>query len=356
MTAANRKDEHVALALSQRGDQPALTDFDRIRFVHDALAGGSVAAADAATVIGGLELSTPFYINGMTGGSANTGDINRKLAIAARETGTAVATGSLSVYFKDPSVAPSYRVMREENPEGLVFANVNATMTADQAQAGVELLEANALQIHINAAQEIVMPEGDRDFSGWAQRIEEIVARVEVPVIVKEVGFGITADVAARLFGLGVAAVDVSGNGGTNFARIENARRVGEDFAYLGSWGQSTVECLLDCQDLIADGADIVASGGVRNPLDVVRALALGARGVAVAGTFLKTAVSDGEQGLIDQIRRWQEHTTSIMALLGADRLSDLTKCPLVLDSALLDFCAQRGIDPSALSARAQGR
>lgn len=356
MTAANRKDEHVSLALSQRGDQPALTDFDRIRFVHNALAGGGVDRADVATVIGGLEFSTPFYINGMTGGSANTADINRKLAIAARETGIAVATGSQSVLFKDPSVAPSYRVMREENPDGFVFANINATMTADQAQAAVELLEANALQIHINAAQEIVMPEGDRDFSGWAENIEKIVARVDVPIIVKEVGFGITSDVAARLFGLGVAVVDVSGNGGTNFARIENARRVGEDFAYLSSWGQSTVECLLDCQELIADGADIVASGGVRNPLDVIRALALGAKGVAVAGTFLKTVVSTSEQALISQIRQWQEHIASVMALLGAQTLSDLTKCPLILDSALLDFCAQRGIDPSALSARVQGR
>jgi isopentenyl-diphosphate delta-isomerase len=171
-----RKDEHVRYAVDQQHQGFSDNDFDSIMFVHHALAGIDSSDVSLDTEFAGASWQTPLYINAMTGGNASTGAINRDLAIAARETGLAIASGSMSAYLRDESVAHSYRVLRQENPVGFVIANVNANTTVDQSRRAVDLLEADALQIHLNAIQEIVMPEGDRDFSHWSRQIERISA------------------------------------------------------------------------------------------------------------------------------------------------------------------------------------
>jgi isopentenyl-diphosphate delta-isomerase len=224
MTPSNsigrRKDEHVRYAVDQQHQGFPNNDFDSITFVHHALAGIDSAEVRLGTEFAGTSWQTPLYINAMTGGSESTGRINHQLAVAARETGLAIASGSMSAYLRDESVADSYRVLRQENPVGFVIANVNANATVDQARRAVDLLEADALQIHLNAMQEIVMPEGDRDFSHWPRQIERISASAPVPVIVKEVGFGLSHKTVELLRNLGVTVADVGGRGGTNFARI----------------------------------------------------------------------------------------------------------------------------------------
>ena len=351
---ANRKDEHVDLALAQR---PGIVrnDFDDVRFIHHALGGVDRATVSTAVQVAGASWPVPFYLNGMTGGSERTGVINGDLARAARETGIAMAAGSLSAYLKDASTASSFRVIRDENPTGFVMANVNATVSPDDAQRAVDLLEANALQIHINSVQETVMPEGDRDFAAWPAAIESIVQRVSVPVIVKEVGFGLSASTLERLAQLGVQYADVSGRGGTDFARIENSRRRLGDYASLVGWGQSTPEALIEADSSTAALPVLLASGGVRTPLDVLRALALGARAVGVSGHFLEVLVEHGVETLIEHIRSWQEQLTSLQTMLGAVTPGALSQQELVLHGALLDFCTSRGIDPATVS-RARGR
>ncbi|MFB7874781.1 MULTISPECIES: type 2 isopentenyl-diphosphate Delta-isomerase [unclassified Nocardia] len=346
----DRKDDHVRHAVAHRRGVTGGNDFDSVAFVHHALAGIDSRDVSLGVEFAGKRWDTPLYVNAMTGGSAHTGEINRQLAIAARETGIPIASGSMSAYFRDDAIAPTYRVLRAENPDGFVLANVNANATVDQVHRAIELLEADALQIHLNAVQEVVMPEGDRAFDAWPARIEEIVAAVDVPVVVKEVGFGLSRQTVSWLRAAGVAVADVGGRGGTNFARIENDRRAAADFAFIENWGQSTPACLLDCAGL--DGIDIAASGGIRTPLDVARALALGATATGVAGVFLETLVSNDTEALIGTIGTWLTQLRSIMTVLGAHTPADLAGCDVLISGELAAFCALRGIDAAALAHR----
>ncbi|MBF6329421.1 type 2 isopentenyl-diphosphate Delta-isomerase [Nocardia transvalensis] len=347
----NRKDDHVRLAVRQH-TPGAGNEFDYVNFVHHALAGIDRAEVDLHTVVAGMRWRAPLYINAMTGGSTGTGRINRDLAIAARETGLAVATGSMSAYFRDSSTADTFRVVRRENPHGFVMANVSAGTTADDACRAIELVEADALQIHLNAVQETIMPEGDRSFGDWPKQIEQIVAAVGVPVIVKEVGFGMSRETVALLTDLGVAAVDVGGRGGTNFARIENDRRALRDFEYLTGWGQSAPASLLDC----LGGAQIplLSSGGVRHPLDIVRSLALGAAAVGASGPFLSVLVEGDVAALITHISSWLDQLVGIMTVLGARTPAELAETDLLITGALREFCQARGIDIGGYGCRSR--
>ncbi|MEU9184177.1 type 2 isopentenyl-diphosphate Delta-isomerase [Streptomyces sp. NPDC048484] len=353
----SRKDDHVRLAVAQHGadgtpahgtpsddDHPTYppSQFDEVHLTHHALAGTDRERVSLRTRCDVFDWRAPLYINAMTGGSTMTGDINRDLGIVARETGLPIATGSMSPYLKDPSTAGTFRGVREHNRDGFVMANVNAHATAEQARRAVGLLEADALQIHLNAVQETVMPEGDRSFGSWPAGIGRIVAGVDVPVIVKEVGFGLSGRTVSTLAGLGVRVADVAGRGGTDFARIENGRRPHADFAYLDGWGLSTPAALLDAR---GRGLPLLASGGVRHPLDVIRALALGAHAVGVSGGFLATLLHGGVDALVRQITRWLDHLTGLMTLLGATRPGELSECDVLVTGSLREFCTARGID-----------
>ncbi|MFF3645506.1 type 2 isopentenyl-diphosphate Delta-isomerase [Streptomyces sp. NPDC002564] len=348
---SQRKDDHVRLAVEHQRGLSGHNQFDEVSFVHHALAGIDRPDVSLATNFAGISWQVPLYINAMTGGSESTGIINRDLAIAARETGVAVASGSMSAYFKDPSCAGTFSVLRKENPDGFVLANVNATASVDKAQRAVDLVRANALQIHINTAQETPMPEGDRSFSSWVPQIEKIVAAVDVPVIVKEVGNGLSRETVLLLESLGVRVADLGGRGGTDFARIENGRREVGDYAFLHGWGQSTAACLLDTQDV---GIPVLASGGVRNALDVTRALALGASGVGVSGGFLRTLKDDGVSALIAQISTWLDQLAALQTMLGARTPADLRRCDVLIQGDLRTFCADRGIETAPFAQRSR--
>ena len=348
---ANRKDDHVRFAAEQQRDLGGYNQFDDVAFVHHALAGIDRSEVSLVTRFGGIEWPVPLCINAMTGGSAKTGLINRDLAIAARETGVPIATGSMSAYFADESVADTFSVMRRENPDGFIMANINATASVDKARRAIDLLQADALQIHLNTIQETVMPEGDRSFSSWGPRIEKIVAGVEVPVIVKEVGFGLSRETLFRLQEMGVRVADVAGRGGTNFARIENDRRDRADYSFLEGWGQSAPACLLDAQGA---GIPVVASGGVRNPLDVVRGLALGASAAGVSGLFLKTVLDGGVPALMALISGWLDQVAALMTALGARNPAELARCDVLIQGGLRAFCAERGIETRRLATRSR--
>lgn len=348
----HRKNEHIALATEQYQAQ-ADAGFDAVRLMPNALPQIALEEVDASVrvlnvggnSVGGnsagennAQWRSPLYINAMTGGSAAAQEINAQLARVAAKTGVAMASGSLSAALRDATLRDTFSVIRSENPHGFVMANVSAGTSSDDALRAVSMLQANALQVHLNAAQELVMPEGDRDFRDWLHDIERIVRACEaerVPVIVKETGCGMTARDVLRLRDVGVRTVDVSGRGGTNFVAIENARRargvnvlgIRGNYDYLANWGLTTVESLRDirnCEALKSDPVEIFASGGVRTPLDVVRALALGASVVGVAGEFLHTLVHEGEDALAQQITEWQEQIRVIMALLGCTTVADL--------------------------------
>lgn len=345
-----RKDDHIEIAYRQYNAQ-AESGFEHVRFIPNALPQLALNDVDTSVKVFDetTKWDTPLYINAMTGGSKKGENINESLARVAAKTGLAMASGSLSAALKNPRLAETFSVIRRFNPHGFVMANVSAGASAEQAIKAVEILQANALQIHLNAAQELVMSEGDRDFSAWLNNIEDIVRALDsmkVPVVVKETGCGMSAHDVLRLKNVGVRAVDVGGRGGTNFVAIENARRGRKsDYEFLDSWGLTTVESLLDiaqCDEILceprdcADSCDsarmqVFASGGVRTPLDVVRSLRLGASAAGVAGEFLHTLINEGEDALVEQIESWKAQIRVIMALLGCKNIEDLRENSRIL-------------------------
>ena len=196
----------------------------------------------------------------------------------------------------------------------------------------------------MNAPQELVMPEGNREFSTWLDNVAAIVQRVDVPVIIKEVGFGMSKELYKDLIDVGVTYVDVSGKGGTNFVTIENERRSNKDMDYLANWGQSTVESLLE-SSAYQDSLNVFASGGVRTPLDVVKSLALGAKAVGMSRPFLNQVENGGITTTIEYVESFIEHTKSIMTMLNARDISELKQSKFVFDHKLMSWIEQRGLD-----------
>lgn len=346
----NRKDEHLSLAKAFHKEKS--NDFDRVRFVHQSFAESAVNEVDISTSFLSFQLPQPFYVNAMTGGSQRAKEINQQLGIIAKETGLLVATGSVSAALKDASLADTYQIMRKENPDGLIFANIGAGLGVEEAKRALDLFQANALQIHVNVPQELVMPEGDRDFTNWLTKIEAIVQAVEVPVIVKEVGFGMSQETLEKLTSIGVQAADVSGQGGTSFTQIENARRKKRELSFLDDWGQSTVISLLESQNW-QKKLTILGSGGVRNSLDIVKGLALGAKSMGVAGTILASLMSkNGLENTLALVQQWQEEVKMLYTLLEKKTTEELTSTALVLDPVLVNWCHNRGIDSTVFAKR----
>ena len=342
MTRAERKLDHIRHALST--GQSRATWLDDIRFVHQALPDSSWDNVSLHTQIGELVFGSPFFINAMTGGGgAKTTELNSQLARISREMNIPMAVGSQMAAIKNPEEIATYSTVRKENPDGLIFANLGSEASVDQAKRAVDMLEANALQIHLNVIQELTMPEGDRDFKGALNRIEQLVNELDIPVIVKETGFGISREAAMKLQSINVAAIDVGGFGGTNFAAIENERRK-RKLAYFNDWGVPTAAALIETSNLTSN-IPVLASGGIQHALDMVKCLSLGASAVGLAGKVLKTLVEEGELATIEEIKEINEDLTMLMVSLGANTIQDLQKVPLIISGELHHYLTIRGID-----------
>ena len=313
---SKRKDEHVDLALKQEVYE---NDFDKVHLIHQSFPSYDLDDIVLNTHFLNHDFNLPIYINAMTGGSLKTLEINKKLALLAQKHGLAMAVGSQHVALDDAQYEASFKIVRETYPEGFLIGNVNANATVQQAKRAIEMIGANALGIHINPAQELTMDEGDRHFKHWMKNIEAIVKAVDVPVIVKEVGNGFSKETVQKLISLGVKHVDVSGRGGTNFIWIENARSEEKRYDYLENWGLSTVASLIDNKDH-QNNVEILASGGVQNPLDVVKCLVLGAKAVGMSGMFLKAVMNDREK----DIDAFIEDLKKIMILVDVNEVSKL--------------------------------
>jgi isopentenyl-diphosphate delta-isomerase len=341
MTRTSRKMDHIryALSIDSQGDNGLLD----LRFIHNPLPEISLKDISLATQIGDLKLSSPILINAMTGGAIETEEINHALGSAAHATGAAMAVGSQMAALRDASLAHSYRVARKANPNGILFANLGSEATPDQALRAIEMIDADAMQIHLNVVQELVMKEGDRTFDGMLKRIESIVRRVEIPVIVKEVGFGMTAEAVAKLLQIGVQTIDCGGRGGTNFAAIENARRA-DPIHLFNQWGNSTSVSILEARQ-VAHSNQLIASGGIRNAMECALAIAVGATCIGMAGALLKIVREDSLSALIEHLRLIQEEIRMIMAALGARSIAELQRMPLIISGETAHWCYARGID-----------
>lgn len=335
----NRKDDHIKLTLVQ---QPQNNDFDKIRFIHNGVNLTSLSEVDLSTMICNKILKYPIFINAMTGGSKLAKEINNKLSLIANHFNIPIASGSLSIALKDSIYEDSFTIIRDNNKDGIVISNIGADKTVKDALRAIRMLNADILQIHINKAQELIMPEGERDFKNWQNNIKSIIEEVDIPVIVKEVGFGMSRKTIDTLKGLGVKTVDISGKGGTNFAKIENARRE-KSIPYLNDWGLSTVESLLEASGI--NDIEILASGGIRNALDIVKSLALGANAVGLSSYFLKLVTNKNIDEAIKEVEGLFSEIKIIMTMLGCNKINDLRDVELIFDESLYSFIQQRKIE-----------
>lgn len=334
-----RKNEHIQLALDTY--QNATTDFDKVQLIHHSIPSINKKNIDLSVKLPHFTFKNPIYINAMTGGSERAANINKNLAKIASACNIPMAVGSTHSALKEPQSKPSFTVVRKENTEGIIFSNVGADIGYNNAQKSIELLNANALQVHVNAAQELIMPEGDTEFESWLTNIKEIQENINVPVIIKEVGFGMSAETIQKVKNIGIKYVDVSGRGGTNFAKIENERRPLKDMDFLNQWGQSTVQSLLESQLLNTD-IYVFASGGIKNPLDAIKCLVLGAEAVGISGYLLKYLEDFGVEDTIEHMTQFIDQMYVIANLLNASNIEDLRKVNYILSPELQSYYEQR--------------
>lgn len=339
---AQRKNEHLSLATKLYEKVHESNPFDEMQLIHHSLPEISLSEVNPNVDCGSFTLHSPFYIEAMTGGSKSSYNINRDLASIAAKYGLAMALGSASIIFRDSDSIASFKVVREVNPNGLIFANLSAKATVEEAQQVCDLLQANALELHINTTQELIMEDGDTDFH-WLNNIENIVQEMSVPVIVKEVGFGMDQSTIQKLQTIGVRFINISGRGGTNFAAIEDRRNHKNNFSFLNDWGQNTVESLLEAR-AIHRNSKIFASGGITSPLDVIKSGVLGAEAVGVAGYFLHIIIKEGSDRLEKEIQNWQVNIPRLLALLGCRTFRNLSACDFVLHGNTLEYAQQRNL------------
>lgn len=298
-----RKKDHLRIATSKIS-QSGNPGFDRYSFIHNALPEVDFDEIDPSTTFLGKKVKYPFFISCMTGGVAEGKRINRNLAAAAQKYGIAMGVGSQRAAIEHKELAQLF-MAREAAPDIPLIANVglvqlNYGFGYKHYQTIVDMIDANALAVHINPIQEVIQPEGDRNWKGLTAKLGAIVPLLSVPIIVKEVGFGLSADVVKRLYKVGVRIFDTAGWGGTSWAIVEGERRPGwEEIGKLfGTWGIPTAQSIAEINNLrLKQKHDIVllGSGGVRSGIDVAKALALGADMVGIAQPFAQAALVSQE-------------------------------------------------------------
>ena len=306
-----RKKDHIRLALA---DKTTLTSLDAYAIDYNSVPRFGLDTLDTSTTICNKKWQFPFFINAITAGGEECNKINQDFMEVSKACGIEFFPGSYSPALKDKNDEAAY-------PKGYSI-NLGLDKDPNLILDAIEKTKAQYIQLHTNPLQEIVMPEGDHNFESWLSTLTEVSKKSPIPVILKETGFGMNEETIKLAIDLNLAAVDVSGMGGTNFARIENGRREDKS-TYLENIGYTTAESL-EFAAPYRDKIDIIASGGIRNPLDVVKCLALGAKAVGVSKTFLEILVNDGKEALIDEIEKWKKELKFLMILMNAKNIDEL--------------------------------
>jgi len=332
----DRKDQHLDVILSGRAAHGLDSGFGGIRFVHEALPDLDHGKIDLGTDFLGRRLKAPLLISSMTGGPARAGAINARLAEAAQQLGIALAVGSQRAALENSGASGLDMGLRLKAPDTPILANIGAAQLTcgfgvDEARRVLDMIAADALIVHLNPLQEACQPEGDRDWWGVGAALEALVKALDAPVVVKETGAGISAATARRLFAMGVAAIDVAGAGGSNWATVEGERA--EDpgdkahAAAFHDWGIPTARAIVEVR-AACPGCLVIGSGGVRDGVEAAKAIRLGAdmvgqaAGVLTAATVSTEAVVAHFQTLIRQMK-------TVCLCTGSANLEALRKTPL---------------------------
>lgn len=332
-----RKQEHVEnyLKSTYEGD----TLFEDIFLFNNSLPELNFNDIDTSTEFLGKKIDYPILINAMTGGAEFAEEINKELSILAREFNIPMAVGSQTIALCDEEgCKESFRIVRENIKDGIVLGNLSGNATLDDAKRAIELIQGDGIQIHLNPAQEMIMLEGDRDFKGIIDNIESIVKGLGKPVIVKEVGFGMSSEVVKRLQDIGVKNIDISGAGGTNFIEIENTRYNHMDFSELYNWGIPTSAAVINARKVLNKGNTLIASGGIRNSTDVIKSIVVGGDIAGISGELLSYLMHGGYDNAQDYLEGIFYKMKLMMLLLGAGNIEELKSLDYRVTGKLKDL------------------
>jgi isopentenyl-diphosphate delta-isomerase len=326
-----RKADHIKINLEKDVRSALTTGLEKYHFLHEALPELDLERIDTSLSLFGKRLAAPILISSMTGGTEEAGEINQRLAEAAQEMNIAMGVGSQRAALENPKETSTFSIARKAAPDILLFANLGAVQLnygygIDQCRQAVDMIEADALILHLNPLQEAVQDAGDTNFANLGKKIEEICKKLEVPVIAKEVGWGISERTARLLANCGVAAIDVAGAGGTSWSQVEMYRAPDEFTRKLAAtfvgWGIPTSDSILNVKRAVPE-MTIFASGGIKDGLDIAKCIALGATLGGMAGQFLKAAAIS-TKSVIHMMELTKRQIEVTMFAAGAGRLEDL--------------------------------
>ncbi len=331
-----RKKDHIQIILSGAARHSHDSGFSAIQFEHNALPELNFDEIDISTTFLGKRLKLPYLASSMTGGPDQGGIINRNIAEAAQACGFAMGVGSQRIALGGGSGHGLNRDIRRVAPDIALYANLGAVqlvqgMSVDDAKRAVDAISADALILHLNPLQEVLQHGGDVNWKGVLCAIEQVCRQIGVPVIAKEVGAGISVDVAKRLSQVGIAAIDVAGSGGSSWAAVEGQRRADSEGQNLGdvfrNWGLPTAECLVAVRTALPD-LPLIASGGIADGLDGAKAIRLGAQLVGQAGALLRAATLGTEQ-VISHVATWEKAMRIACFCTASQNLKALHQAPL---------------------------
>ena len=351
-TTSRRKLEHLKLCAENPVESRGVSaGFEDVTLIHKALPELNMDELDLSVDFLGKRMNAPFLIASITGGHPDTIPVNAALAAAAEELGVGIGVGSQRAAIDDPAQEDSFRIVRDEAPKVFVYGNVGAAQIRQYGVEGVEklieMIDADALAIHLNFLQEAVQPEGDRDATGCLDMITEICSMLKTPVIVKETGAGISREDALLLQKAGVSAIDVGGVGGTSWAGVEVYRakesrdsvseRLGELF---WDFGIPTVASLIESRVSLP----IIATGGVRTGLDIAKSIVLGASAASAALPFVGPSL-EGKESVVSVLSCMLDEFRAAMFLCGCANVQALHNAPVVVTGWTLEYLGQRGFN-----------
>jgi isopentenyl-diphosphate delta-isomerase len=336
-----RKSEHIKLCLSDKVGYYKSNGFDKYEFEHCATTEVDIKTIDLESNFFSKRISFPFIISCMTGGTKEANDINQKLAIAANELNIPIGVGSQRQALESNNYHDSFRIIRQNAGSVPVLGNLGAAQLVqsskviDDVKFLIDLIEADVFVIHLNPLQELLQPEGEPNFNGLLKKLEKLTKSISTPVIMKEVGSGISKKSAKKLLEAGVKGIDVAGAGGTSWAAVELLRnKVTNDF--FREWGLPTSYCVRTVSELKKKyDFSLVASGGINSGIDIAKSIPLGADLAASARIILNELIKNDSAGVVNLITGWFEDVKKIMYLTGVNNLKGLKKVKLLKSEEL---------------------
>ncbi|MDY6066037.1 MAG: type 2 isopentenyl-diphosphate Delta-isomerase [Finegoldia sp.] len=320
-----KKQEHIEnyLKSEYRGDNL----FKCVYLEHSSLPELDIDDIDISKDFFGRKIDLPIMINAMTGGGEISADINEDLSRLCRTFNIPMAVGSEKIALEDEEAVESFRLVRDNLPKGqyTVIGNLSARESLDDVKKAIDILDCDLFQLHLNPIQELIMGEGDRDFKGIYDNIKKIRENIDHPIIVKEVGYGLRKEDAMKLYDIGIRNIDIAGHGGTNFTEIEDMRRFDMDFSEFYYWGIPTAKILLDLKER-PDDMYLIASGGIRDAIDIIKAYILGADMVAMSGEILSFLIHGGYEFTKEYMKSLIYKLKMLMLILGCKNIEDLKK------------------------------